>query len=36
MRHFSKKVKRKIDTMHLGKIYFDVVLNKKRELFDQK
>jgi len=34
MKKFSKKVKRKIDTMHLGKIYFDQVQEMRKKLFD--
>lgn len=28
----SNKLKRKIDTMHLGRIYFDKVLENKKEM----
>jgi len=28
----SKKLKRKIDTMHLGRIYFDKALENKKEM----
>lgn len=28
----SKKLKRKVDTMHLGRVYFDKVLDNKKEM----
>ncbi len=35
-KRYSKKVKRKIDTIHLGKIYYNEVLKKREGMFPQR
>jgi len=34
MRKFSKKIRRKIDTMRHGRKYYDAVLKRREELSD--
>lgn len=32
---YSTKLKRKVSTMHLGRVYYDGVLKTRKEMFDK-